>query len=518
MSLDLQEHSPLRQRPQPSPAIAALDQEIRGRYAKRTGTLASFLQQWIRLDASQEQFFSARGTNGENYLQYVLSQWDTTMALGVAETCLIFAESTAAGPVIDFLNHIDAKGSDIWHYLAENLRRSEDDETLAIARILIKLEVDYCRKNNEDESPLGRLLVPEVKWNSINALLAAKTVTLDEIEASFPDRLAANPTLKAEVVVGIFNSDLSDNEGKLIRTMLADVLSPRAERPEREKLARAFFDYVGGRRAETVLMRVVETDHKDVLSEMLRLLQVSAEENNLAVAAGDQQEARANQQIFMYRRLGKRSKVFQNAIMKAVMADRPVYVSQLLGLLRMEEVAIARRNMKGGTDREVITVDKASPAPANPALSLLLQQDARGNTGWHLSVLHGRPECLRKLLFGLSFIDTLTVLTRIPNRYNLTVVDLTSIKDAHVKLAQEVKAQRMSLEDAQTWLTNIKVVDKRIVEFLTDLLRKADDAMSRTGGGATLKPSFDLARIPTIQFLIKEGVNMAPRPTGAAQR
>ncbi len=513
VSLDLQDHAPLRARVEASAAISALDEEIRSRYAKRTGSLASFLQQWIRLDISQEQFFSARGINGENYLQFVLSRWDTSMALGVAETCLQYAESTSAGPVVAFLNHIDGQGSDIWHYLAENLRRSEDDETLSIARILIKLEVDYCRKNNDDESPLGRLLVPDVKWNSINALLAAKTVTLDEIEASFPERIAANPTLKAEIVVGIFGSDLTENEGKLTRTMLADVLSPRSERDARNRLGRAFFEYVGGRRAETLLMRLVETDYKDLLGEMLRLLQVCAEEQNLAIAAGDVQEARANQQIYMYRRLGKRSKVFQNCAMKAVIGDRANYLSQILGLLRLEEVAIARRNMKGGTDREVIIVDKASPASANPALSLLLQQDARGNTMWHLAVLHNRPECLKKLLFGLSFIDTMTVLAKIPNRYNLTVMDLTSLKDAHPKLAQEVKSGRMTLEDAQTWLTNIKMVDKRMIEFLADLLRKADDAMSRGGGaGSTLKPSFDLARVPTIQFLLKEGVNLGFRP------
>src|SRR5437764_15335165 len=110
-----------RAKPTPSPQIQALDTEIRTRFARRTDALESFLNQWIKLDEAQVTFFAARGGQGENYLQYLLSAADIAMALGVARMCSGFAGTTDSERIVAFLNNIDRGGNDMWHYLAANL-------------------------------------------------------------------------------------------------------------------------------------------------------------------------------------------------------------------------------------------------------------------------------------------------------------------------------------------------------------------------------------------------------------
>ncbi len=504
------EPAPTKSGYQPSPELVALDKEVRTRFARRTDRLESFLREWFRLDASQEKLFSTRGRRGENFLQYQLAAGQIDMALGIARVCQGFAETTYRESVEAFLHHADHDGNDLWHYLADNLRAQEDDDSLEIARILVGLDIDFSRKNANDESPFARLLIPTAKWQSVNSLLQAKTVTIDDLEASLPEHVLTNPELRAELVVGVLNSDLADNDGKLTRHLLAFATSTKSERSDRANLARALFDYAGGRRQETALMRIVETPDRDLLDESLNLLQKVVEDATAEAAVSDLQLAKANQQILTYRRLSRRNRVFQNLLFKAIQSDHPTYISAVMSALRNEELILVRRNSRGGTDREPLTVDKASPSPGNPALSLLLQQDARGNLAIHAAVQAGRAECLRKLLFGLSFIDTYVILTRIPNRVGLCVCDLLSVKDAHPKLAAEVKAKRMTLEEAQQLLSNIKYADKNVVELVTEILHRSEDSLARTGGVKATKPTFDLGKLPTIQLMLREG---RPLPT-----
>ena len=507
-----------REKPTPSAQIQALDADVRARFGRRTDALESFLNQWIRLDEAQTAFFAARGTQGENYLQYLLSIADIPMALGVSRMCAGFAGTTDSERVVAFLSNIDRGGNDLWHYLAANLAEREDEDSLEIAKLLIQLEIDYCRKNDQDESPLGRLLIPEVKWQSLNSMLRAKTLTLKEIDSSLPAGVAHEPQLRGEIFAGIFFSDIANNQGRLILHMLEQALSPKTENPDRAEMAAVFFDYVGGKRAETVLMRLVESDLKDVLERLLLLLQRVAEESTSAVAATDLQLAKGQQQVFLYRRLGRRNKLFQSLLHKCIAADQPSHITHILGMLRNEEIVVLRRNGRSESgDREVLVVDKGSAAPANPGLSLLLQQDARGNTPFHSAVLNGRMECLRKLFFGLSLIDSYAIIKLIPNRYGLTVGDLMSPKDAYGKLSIEIKAQRLSVEDAQTLLNTIKTGDRRVHEYMTEALRKAEDVIARTGGAKVAKPTFELARIPTVQLMLQNQGGARPAAPPHAQ-
>lgn len=499
----------------PSPDIAALDREIRTRYKKRTDSLESFLREWIRLDESQTLFFGARGVCSENFLQYQLSAGDMQMSLALAKMCAFYAESTDAERIIGFLNHIDKDGNDIWHYLADNLTSKEDDEGLELAQILIQLEIDYCRKNDNDESPLARLLIPRVKWQSVNSLLQAKTLTVEEMEASFSTKINANPQVKAEIMVNIFVSDLTENDGRLTSHILHFAGTPKAEKEHRAAIARVLFEYAGGKRQESVLMRAVETPHKELFDKMLELMQRAAEEHYAASTIGDVQLAKASHQLYIYRRLARRNRIFQNIVHKAVALDKPNFITSAFSMLRFEELVLLKRNARGETEREVLVVDKTSPAPSNPALSFLLQQDARGNLTFHNAVLNNRLDCLRKLFVGLSQVDVYAILCRIPNRYNLTVADLLTPKDAYDKLTVELKAQRISMEDAQALLGAIKKLDKRVVEYMSEILKKAYDIINRTGGVAAAKPTFDLSKIPTVQLAMQNRKAAPPAQSAA---
>lgn len=487
----------------PNPEIAKLDQDIRTRFARRTGSMQAFLEQWIRLDDSQAMLFGARGIKGENYLQFCLANGDIAMALPVLRICAFFAETTATDTVTQFLNHIDSEGDDVWHYLANNLKESEDDDSLAIAQFLVQLEIDYCRKNNDDESPLARLLVPTPRWPSVNSMLLAKQLTIDEIEASFPAHVTDNPQIKSEIMAGIFFSDLAENKARLINHMIYFASHPKSELPDRLAIGRALFEYVGGKRAETVLMKMIETNHQDTFEKAMEFLYALADQVTKLSAKGDNQLAKAQAQAYIYRRIGCRNRIFQSTLTKAVMADRPTYISTLLQLVVNESITLSRRNAKGQTENELLTIDKNSPSPANPALSLLLQQDARGNLAFHVAVLMNRSDCLRKLFYGLSLIDIHAILCRIPNRFNLTVADLLSQRTAFQKLSVEVKAKRMSVEDAQQWGMQIKGIDPRIAEFLGEAIHKAEDVIQRTGGIKSAKPNFDLIRVPTVMLAMQ---------------
>lgn len=492
---------------------------MRKRFARRTGTVEAFLKEWIRLDTSHKMFFGSRGIKGENYLQFALANADLDMAHSVVSMCAQFADTTGAGPVIEFLNHTDANGNDIWHYLADNLTAREDEKALGIARQLTHLEIDYLRKNTEDETALGRLLVPEVKWASVNSMLLVKPLSVQQLEEALPTHIVANEAIRREILVGVMMSDIVDNGAQLSAHFLRYVLSPKAEKGERAAVARVMFEFAGGARAETYLLKLMETDHKDVVEMALQFLQMCAEEASAQVAASDTQLAKAQQQLYLYRRVSLRNKLFQTALTKAVIANRPNYVASILQLFRNEDLSVTKRNAQGQTEREILVVDKNSPSPANPTLALLLSQDARGNLPLHNAVLGSRVDCLKKLLFGLSLIDSYALIRRIPNRYNLTVMDLLAPQAAFAKLSAEIKAQRLTVDDAQALMGQIKKIDAPAQEAVNEIIRKAEAMIQRSGvSPEAARPSFDLRRVPTVIMAMQNraAAGGAPAAPGAA--
>ncbi|MBL8673168.1 MAG: hypothetical protein JNK11_21090 [Alphaproteobacteria bacterium] len=497
--------------------LQALDQEIRTRYAKRTGSLERFLSEWLKLDESQLKLFGSRGEKGENFFQYQLAKGDIEMGLALANIFKEFAESTVSEKVYEHLKHHDGELNDIWHYLANTLAKNETENGLTIAKLLIQLEVDYCRKNNQDESALAKLLLPEVKWKSINSMNAAKELTLAEMEQALPDRIKGNEQIKQEVFYTIFDSDLTNNEGLLSQIALRQGMAPQAERELRNHTERLFFSFVGGQRRESLFMRIAELDMPRLFEGIIEMLLRVTEDEVREIAARDPGLAKAEQQVRIYKRLAFRNRSFQSALTKAVIANRAKAVGIICGLLKNENLVATSKDTRGQTVKKDITVDEKSPAPQNASLSLLLQQDARGNTVFHTAVMLSRTECVKRLFNGLSLMDAFMICSRIPNRYGIVVADLLQLQRTMQKLAVEVKAGKLTEADANQIAGFSKGMNAETREFVGDLIKRAKETFERTGGLSEAKPTFDIRRVPTVALQIREQMKakMALAPAGA---
>ena len=488
----------------PSAQIKAVDDEIQRRFAKRTGSLDRFLQEWLKLDDSQALLFDAIGVKGENYFQHVLAKNDLPMGLALPNILGFFAQTEVAERVLAFLEHTDAVGNDIWHYLASCLNYSETDEGLTIARTLIELEISFTRKNDEEETALSKLLLPEPKWKSINSMNTAKKLTVSDFEDAFGDAINKNEAVRQEVMVNVFSSDLADNDALLTTSILSDALSSQAERPDRAKAAALFFDAIGGARRETIFMKTADVEVPDVFDRLLDLLAKCVEDDTREVAARDGSMAFAQQQVLLYRRLSKRNRSAQNYLIKSVIGDRPKQIGVITTLLKNENLIVAQKDERGQTIHANVTVDEKSPAPRNPVLSMLLQQDVRGNTAYHTAAFLSRTDCLRRLFGNLSIMDSFMIVTKIPNRYGVTVQDSLDPKLVKTKIGAQLKAGKINQADASQLVGLASKQDRDTKDFLNDLINRANDMLERTGGISEAKPTFDLKKVPTVALHIRE--------------
>ena len=488
----------------PSPQIKAVDDEIKQRFAKRTGSLERFLNEWMKLDDSQDLLLGAIGTQGENYFQHILARDDINMALALSNICEFFAQTEVHERIYAFMNHTDSRGNDLWHYLARCLTRSETDEGLMIAKSLINLEISFTRKNEEDETALSKLLLPEPRWRSINSMNQAKELTIDDLEDAFSEAIHGNESLKQEIMVNVFSSDLAENDGQLTTTILRAAMSSQAERPDRARASKLFFDAIGGPRRETVFMRTAEVDLPKIFESLLDLMMKVIEDETREIAARDGSMAFARQQVLLYKKLSIRNRTAQNILVKAVIADKPKVISAVISLLKNENLMVAKKDDRGETIRATVTVDERSPAPLNPALSLLLQLDARGNTAYHTAAFLSRLDCMKRLFGNLSMMDSFMIASKIPNRYGVTVQDTLEPRMVVKKLAAQLKTGKINQTDANQLVGLAKKQHREIKEFLGEMIARASETIERTGGMSEAKPTFDLKRVPTVALQIKE--------------
>lgn len=488
----------------PSPQIQAVDREITTRFAKRTGSLERFLNEWLKLDSSQDMLLGAVGVEGENYFQHILAKNDIHMGLALANICGYFAQTEISDRIIAFMNHTDRRGNDLWHYLASCLTNAETEEGLQIAKTLIDLEISFTRKNEDDETALSKLLLPEPRWKSINSMNAAKELTIDDLEQAFSEAIHGNEALQQEIMVNVFSSDLSDNDALLTTTILRTALSSQSEREDRARAARLFFAAIGGPRRETVFMRTPDVDQPKIFETLVDLLVKVIEDETRETAARDGAMAFAQQQVKLYRKLSTRNRSAQNILIKAVIADRPKLISTITSLLKNENLMVARKDERGETIRANVTVDEKSPAPQNPALSMLLQLDARGNTAYHTAAFLSRLDCLKRLFGNLSMMDSYMIASKIPNRYGVTVQDTIDAKVVMQKIGAQLRAGKINQSDANQLVGLARRQHREVKEFLGEMIARAAETIERTGGLSEAKPTFDLKRIPTVAMHIKE--------------
>lgn len=174
--------------------LELVDRDIVDRFTKRTGKFSTFLADWIKFEDNSDRLYRAIGRQGENYLQYRLARQDVREALIVLEVAKAHWEAGAPERVYGLLSHEDGDGNGIWHYLADSLRQNEGAETMKMAHILLSLDVDFSRRNKHGVSPLGKMLTPSPKWQSLNALVQTKHLSIENIEAAISEKAGDEAT------------------------------------------------------------------------------------------------------------------------------------------------------------------------------------------------------------------------------------------------------------------------------------------------------------------------------------
>ena len=481
--------------------MAELDEELYRRFAKRTGTLEAFLREWVKLPESQDKLFDLRGPSGQNYLQFKLAANDITMSTALVEICKWFAETSEPERVVKFLHVVDSQGNDLWHYLADCLAREEQEDALTIARSLIQLQIDFCRKNDDDESALSKLLLPTPRWKSINSMNQAREIELAEIKNSFSDSVNLNESMLHEVMFGVFADDQRDNSGRLSQIVLDQAMRPQTGSSLRSETKEVFFNAVGGQKRETIAMLMAESGNPVQFEQLMRLLIGVIEDNTRDLAARDIQTAKAERQRLLTVHMALRNRANQTLLFKSIRNESEKALSVLIGSVVNENLVMPGRNELGKSVTRPYIVDKRSPAPTNPRLTLLLQQDNLGNTAFHLATLLSRDRCLRTMMVGLAPVDIWMMLTSVPNKLGITIQDMLDLTRCRAKLTEGLRVGRVTAANAQQTFAMAKQVSQDANSFLTEQLKRAEDMVRRSGGPSEIRPTFDLRRVPTVALL-----------------
>jgi chorismate mutase len=178
--------------------------------------------------------------------------------------------------------------------------------------------------------------------------------------------------------------------------------------------------------------------------------------------------------------------------------DKLQFLQKMAGFLVNDEIGIKKR-VRGEEVRQPISVDKTSPAPANPLLSALLKRNKRGDTLFHVAARKGDRAALEAFCFGLPSNDIHAIFTRLPDSAGLTLSDLVQMENVKAKLTQSVKAGKLDKETAQSVLREVANSGKDAADFIVSKRSEIEELASDTKGGAPLAPNFDMKRAITLQ-------------------
>jgi hypothetical protein len=479
---------------QPRPTIASLDADIRARLAKMAGNFGSFFNNWIKFQDNSDKLFMAIGENGENYLQFKLSQNDVQAAMVILEVSKAYwEEKQQAKRVYMFLNHEDGEQNGIWHYLADCLRGNEGRETMKMARTLLALDVDFSRANKAGISPLGKILMPTPKWQSLNALIQTKHLSLEHIDRAVVER-AKEEQIRAHFMSMIFASDLAENRGLLSQHVLKQSVAPQASKSLRETTCRLFFDYRNVKDGGTAFLKLITITNDGMFEDLLNLLQTNVEETVTGMGVSDVATKKAYRQVLLCRRLLKRDKFMKGVLLKALAAKKHGHMRKMVGMLLHDELFI-KKLVRGEPVKQDVVVDQTSPAPSNPLLSLLLQRDRENNTIFHSCILENDARALSMCLFGLPSNDVYALVTRVPNGFGLTLVDL--LNPDKVKLNMSAALQRGLTDQARAKeiIEKCEAVDKEMVDMINNKLQEINDLAETSRTGKPPEPNFDFKKL-----------------------
>ncbi|MBK1698351.1 hypothetical protein [Rhodovibrio salinarum] len=472
-------------------SVEQLHGEMLARLEKGSGRFSNLFKNWMKFENNSERMFKARAANGGSYLLARLADYEVSRALVVLETVMEFWDRERFAL---YVNAEDNDGNGIWHYLADNLRLNEGRDTLKFAHILIKLDVDFARRNKYGISPLGKMLVPEPKWQSINALIQTKHLQIVNVENAVAEQAKGDQGKLANMMCGIFAADLSDNRALLSQHCLKQAVQSNTDKEQRQATCRLFFDYINAEDGTTAFHKLLGHANTAMFEDLLGLLLQQTEETVVGMSPPDVATKKVYRQAVLCRRLLKRDKARRTLFVHCLLLGKTAYLRKLTGMLLNDELAI-KKLVRGEPQPQPVVIDKTSPAPSNPLLSALLARDRRGDTLMHLAILQGDKGALEVALHGLASNDVHAMLTKVPDASGASPVEMVDLEKAKARLGRAVKSGRLPMEVANARMKRLAKLDKGLRSYINDKIAEIEALASDTKGGAPVAPNFDVRKM-----------------------
>lgn len=472
-------------------SVADVHNDITTRLAKSSPKFSYFFRQWIRFSDYSARLYEARGEQGETYLQYRLALNHVNEASAIFDTILSYwKEMGQDNQIFNYLNVEDYNGNGIWHYLADTLRDHEGAATLRIARTLLAMDIDFSRRNKFGMSPLSKMLLPSPRWQSLNALIQTKHLSIENIEQAINDR-TDEPRSRNHLMTMIFTSDIEDNRGLLSQHVLKQAVQPQADATLRAATCRLFFEYFDVDTGTTAFFKLITIANHAMFDDLMRLLMQNTAETVNALGAPDTVTRKSYAQSYLAKKLLRRDSRGEGVLFKALFAEKHMHMRKITSLLHNDNL-IVKIMQRGEAIRKDVMVDKTSVAPCNPLLSLLLQQDVEGNTVLHHAVMRNDLQAIKGLFSGLAPNDMYAIIKSFPNKAGLTLFGLLNIEEVKARLARAVQQRAIAPQRAKDMLMSASSVDDDMRGFLDARIKEIDELAKSVGRREPLPPNFKL--------------------------
>ncbi|WP_235720791.1 ankyrin repeat domain-containing protein [Magnetospirillum molischianum] len=392
------------------------------------------------------------------------------------------------------MNHEDYDGNGIWHYLADTLRQHEGASTLKIARTLLAMDIDFSRRNKNGQSPLFKMLVPTPRWQSLNALIQTKHLSIENIERAVAEGTPEEAE-RNHVMSMIFSRDIAENRGLLSQHVLRQAVQPQADVTLRAATCRLFFEYFDVETGGTAFFDLIGIANHAMFDDLMRLLMTNTAEMVRKIGAPDTATAKSYAQAYLAQKLLRRKKNGQGVLFVALFAQKHMHMRKITSLLHNDELVI-KKIVRGDTVRKEMVIDKTSPAPTNPLLSMLLQQDLDGNTVFHHATMQGDLQALKWLFSGLAPNDIHAIILSVPNKLGLSLIELTQLETVKAHLTQAVMQKRMRPEQAIAYLRALPGENADVAGFLTSKVNEIEELAKSVGRKEPLPPTFQIRKAP----------------------
>lgn len=472
--------------------VEAIHADIKKRLEKYSGKFSHFFAQWIKFGDNSTALFEARGKQGETYLQFRLSFQHVDSAAAIFETMIShWQEIGQPERIFAYLIHEDQDGNGIWHYLASTLHEHEGLATLRMARTLLSMDIDFSRRNKLGQSPLSKMLLPEPRWQSLNALIQAKHLSIENIETAISEQ-SKEDTARNQFMSYLFASDIEENRGLLTQHVLHQAIQPQADTSLRAATCRLFFDYLDEKNNSPAFFKLIGIANHAMFDDLIRLLVQNTMETINQTGVADVTTRKAYAQMFLSKRLLQRDRMGEGALVKALAAGKYTHMAKLTSLLRNDDLSY-NAMVRGETVRKPVAIDKTSLAPTNPLLSLLLQPDVDGNTIFHWATARSDLQALKRLLAGVASNDLYAIITALPNAAGVTLYQMiTAPEAAKQRIIKAAVDKAMVPSRAKQMVDGISALDGDVRDFLAARATEVLELAKSVGRNGPLPPSFRL--------------------------